>query len=41
MVHFFENYPWKNESFKVWSRRGARAAMQLLKKARAKKEDQG
>lgn len=33
MVHFFENYPWKNESFKVMSRRGAKAAMQLLKKA--------
>lgn len=38
MVHFFENYPWKNESFKVLSRKGAKAAMQLLKKARRKKE---
>lgn len=36
MVHFFENYPWKNESFKVVSRKGAKAAMQLLKKARKK-----
>ena len=39
MVHFFENYPWKNESFKVLSRKGAKASMQLLKKARRKKGD--
>ena len=40
MVHFFENYPWKNESFKVVGRKGAKTAMQLLKKERKKKGDQ-
>ena len=37
MAYFFENYPGKNESFKVLSRKGPKAAMQLLKKARKKK----
>ena len=40
MARFFENYPWKNESFKVLSRKGPKAAMQLLKKARKKKGGQ-